>query len=52
MLSTEEELKEWKTLLENGQIDEETYYKEVQKITGNFVYKSHSDIKKENSFIL
>lgn len=51
MLSTEEELKEWKTLLENGQIGEETYYKEVQKITGNFVYKSHSDIKKENSFI-
>lgn len=51
MFNSEDEIKEWKKLLENGQINEETYYKEVQKIKGNFAYMNHSDIEKENNFI-
>lgn len=43
MFNSEDEKKAWKTLLENGQISEETYYKEIKRIDGKILYENHSN---------
>ena len=52
MLSTDEEIKAWKTLLENGEITEETYYKEIRRIDNRILFENQVPYTKDNDKIV